>query len=193
MPFVAIDEHGQRIDISQVENPKELRTKKHYCQLCGSLVLVKAGFLRVAHFAHQKNCESDINHHPESFHHRQGKLFLMQNLPVLFFDLFGTLPKQEVIMKEIKRVADVVFEFPNGWRMVHEVQLASVTTEQLEERTRDYESIGCDVIWWLGKSAATKANREWARDRQGVIFEIDFEENTNIRIVDNQNPTPVTD
>ncbi len=59
----------------------------------------------------------------------------------------------EFPIPEVRRIADVVAKFPNGWIVAHECQLASITVEELEKRTEDYLYAGVDVIWWLGKAA----------------------------------------
>jgi len=62
--------------------------------------------------------------------------------------------------------------FPTGWRVAHEVQLASITTEHLQERTNDYTLAGIDVVWWLGKSADTETNRAWCRCTFGYALSL---------------------
>jgi competence protein CoiA len=76
----------------------------------------------------------------------------------------------EVPVREVKRVADLLVTFPTGWQVVHEVQLASTTTEDLQRRTNDYTPAGIDVTWWLGKSADTPANREWCQRTFGYVL-----------------------
>ncbi|GFZ93336.1 competence protein CoiA family protein [Okeania sp. KiyG1] len=62
------------------------------------------------------------------------------------------------------RIIDVAIVMAYGDIFAHEIQLASITPEQLEARSEDYRNIGIDVVWWLGKSANTQANREWHGD-----------------------------
>lgn len=179
MPYVALLKEGdnyKRVDISLEKNLQDYFGNEFLCQLCQEPMILKAGLVRRPHFAHKAQCSSDYEHHPESPMHRASKLALMKNLPQLFSEFTRATPMQEVVMPEIKRVADVVFVFPNGWRMVHEVQLSWTNPRELEKRTRDYESIGCDVIWWLGRDALTKENREWAINHQEACFEIYIDE-----------------
>lgn len=67
----------------------------------------------------------------------------------------------EVPLPEIRRVADLLLTFPMGTRLAYEIQLSAITTEELERRSDDYARAGIDVVWWLGKSADTLANRRW--------------------------------
>jgi competence CoiA-like predicted nuclease len=81
----------------------------------------------------------------------------------------------EYHLPEVGRIADVAQLFPNGWIVVHEIQLAGITTLSLTERTQDYMTAGCDVIWYLGNNADTPANREWAKRFQGFIAHVELE------------------
>ena len=73
----------------------------------------------------------------------------------------------------MRRIADVAVLFPNGWRVAHECQLAAITTQELTQRTEDYLHAGVDVIWWLGKSAATPANIAWCLEQRGFVLRLD--------------------
>mgnify|MGYP001952948993 CR=1 FL=1 len=79
------------------------------------------------------------------------------------------------LTNEVKRIIDIAMIFPNGWIVAHEIQLSSITTENLENRTNDYRKLGIDVFWWFGKSADKKANREWAIEKYGQSLSINYE------------------
>lgn len=81
----------------------------------------------------------------------------------------------EMPIKARKRVADVLVELPSGWSIAHEIQLASITPNQLEERTRDYALEGIDVIWWFGSNMSPQC-REWVLEREQAVYILDFEE-----------------
>ncbi|WP_354010891.1 competence protein CoiA family protein [Endozoicomonas lisbonensis] len=98
------------------------------------------------------------------------KDLLAQELRKEYGTYLNTTPIIEYPIHEVKRIADVVFEFPNGWLEAHEVQFSSITPAELEERTNDYKKAGIDVVWWLGKSADTQPNREWVREVFGRSF-----------------------
>ena len=179
MPFIAIDKKtSKRIDITKIEKPRAtLLPEDLVCQLCGCRMMVKAGQIVRAHFAHYTQCTSDYKSHPESIEHRETKLLLSVELPRIYGKYTTAKPEIEVPVPEIKRVIDVLFVFPNGWRVAHEVQLASITTEKLEERTNDYARAGIDVNWWLGKSADTPANREWCSRTFGHVLRLEYNYN----------------
>lgn len=178
MPFVAIHaETEERIDITEIENPREvLRSGDCVCQLCGEPLIVKAGLIVTPHFAHYAECTSDYQSHPETPAHREAKRLLRQYLRDEFAEYANAKIEIEVPIPEARRVADVMATFPMGWRVAHEIQLSSITTRGLQERTNDYSNAGIDVVWWLGKSADTPANRRWCVDNFGYVFVLNLSE-----------------
>lgn len=178
MPFVAIDKvSGERIDIAQIENPRlVLKAGQIACQLCGADMFIKAGSIYRAHFSHYGECNTDYRYHPESSDHRKAKYELVQHLRDNFHEYTTAQFEIEVPIPEIRRVADVLVTFPMGWRVAHEIQLAAITTAELEERTRDYDSAGIDVVWWLGKSADTSLNQIWCCQTFGFSLEVTLSE-----------------
>ncbi len=176
MPFIALHKDtGERIDITKIAKPRDvLVSGECICQLCRLPMIIKAGLIKRSHFAHANSCDTDYASHPESPEHRAAKMFLKEQLPQRYSDYKDADLEYEVPIKEVSRVVDLLATFPKGHKVAHEVQLASITTEQLEERTRDYERAGIDVIWWLGKSANTPANREWCLRTFGITFTIDY-------------------
>ncbi len=177
MPFVALNkETRERIDITTIRNPREvLKSGEFVCQLCETPMIIKAGMVIRAHFAHYATCKTEYRSHPESPEHRAAKIFLREKLPTAYAEYKIAKLEYEVPIPEVRRVVDLLATFPSGHKVAHEVQLASITTEELEERTRDYEQAGIDVIWWLGRSANTPANRNWCLSTSGVAFLIDYQ------------------
>jgi len=80
----------------------------------------------------------------------------------------------EVKLPDVGRIADVMLEMEGGWKIAHEVQLASITTEELIERTKSYLGNGIDVTWWLGGKANTPTNRFWIADNFGDVRILEF-------------------
>lgn len=113
----------------------------------------------------------------ESWEHLLGKMLARDNAPTLLkinssaqavYEHRFTLPDGRW------RIADVAFLYPGGFCTVIEIQLANITPEELEERSYDYESIGVECHWWLGKRAVTPANIGWNYKRFGsspVLFQ----------------------
>lgn len=176
MPFVAKKvSTGRRVDITKISKPRELKKEDFVCQLCDQPMIVKAGMSpRRAHFAHKVKCSSDYQSHPESVEHRFAKRFVAEGLKGTD-EYRGATIHYEVPIPEVMRVADVLAVFlKQGWRIAHEIQLSSITIEELGKRTSDYESAGIDVVWYLGKAADTETNRDWCVRNIGVCYRVSF-------------------
>lgn len=81
MPFIGLKKDtSERIDITQIENPRLiLKSGDCICQLCGSPLIVRAGNVYKAHFAHygDRDCNTEYKYHPESPEHRESKFYLL--------------------------------------------------------------------------------------------------------------------
>jgi competence CoiA-like predicted nuclease len=135
--------------------------------------MVKDGSVRVKHFAHQVRCSSPLAM-PESPQHLLGKWYIAEHLRAELEPYAVAEIEYEVVIPEAGRVADVLVTFPEGWRVAHECQLASVTTGELQERTEAYGRAGIDVIWWLGRQAATQQNLTWCATTLGIAYQLHF-------------------
>ena len=163
--------------IFEYENPrKDLVKSELECHLCGSELIIKAGLVRVKHFAHKPDspCSCDYDRHPESYEHLFFKRHLASNIGGEFQEYLGVKPQLEYPIHEVKRIADIVFEFPSGWLVAHEIQLSYITIEELEDRTNDYRNAGVDIIWWLGNRADTETNRKWMFGKFGECYSLDW-------------------
>ncbi len=120
----------------------------------------------------------------ESWEHLLGKMIARDNGPALLSinpRAKGVYEHRFMLPDGRWRIADVAFLYPGGFCTVIEIQLANITPEELEARSHDYESIGVECHWWLGKSAATPSNIQWNYGRFGaspVLFK-DFERNSD--------------
>lgn len=185
MPLIA--KHattGERLDITTVDRPRQTWMPGDIiCPLCGGGMIVKAGLIKIPHFAHRNICTTDYKCHPESAEHIAGKMFVAKMVKehTAEWQYEGHSIEFEYPVKEIKRVIDVALLFPSGWIIAHEVQLAGITTEELQERTDDYLRAGIDVIWWLGNNANTPSNSQWLSNRYGAYHSIHFTQSRNRR------------
>lgn len=180
MPFIARNSAGERVDITRVADPRSLRADSHTCPLCEQQMIVKAGLLVRAHFAHRAACSAaerwDV--HPESEAHLSAKAFLRDWLHDIvrdygaervWIDLEVPIPMP---WRPRGRVADVLVVFPCGWRVACEAQLAAITPQEIVERTEDYRMAGVDVFWYLGGRAASRRVRFWCARRMSVAFSL---------------------
>lgn len=186
MPLIALNKKtNERVDISEFDEPAfQLRANDLACPLCESRMMVVSavkdtgGYTkRIAHFRHHRinDCIYTAYGAGESEQHRQAKLWLREQL--LKESGFRVPVELEYHIAEVSRIADVAQIFPTGWIVVHEIQLATITVQNLDARSRDYLVAGCDVIWYLGGKARTEANLIWAEAFQGFRAIIHFEEN----------------
>ena len=167
---------NEEVDITKIDNPRETIDKNRLCcKLCNGRVSIKDGMLRAKHFFHISDCTSDFEKHPESPQHNLGKELVGKHLKEYWKEYSNAEVRFEFPVPEVKRIIDIAILFPNGWVVAHEIQLSSITTETLEKRTNDYRDLGIDTFWWLGKSADSKANREWAIEKFGQSLSIDYE------------------
>lgn len=180
MPLVAINRStGERIDVTVYDDPRsQVPVNGLMCPECKSPMMLKAGTIKIAHFAHKANSNCEYGQ-GETRQHLEGKRMIAAWLR-------KTMPKSKVELEYpiANRRADIAQIFPNGWIMVHEIQLASITVEKLWERTRDYMEAGCDSFWYFGERTATPANKQWAMDHQGRVLYLRFTEETNANPVD---------
>jgi competence CoiA-like predicted nuclease len=177
VPFIACHRETQaRIDITQYRRPRsELKPGDCQCPLCNGRLSIREPTNRRAHFYHLSGpCTTSLQLHPESEEHLEGKRYLKEHLAKIFHEYTAARLEYEVPIREIRRVADLLVVFPNGWRIAHEVQLAAITPQELEERTDDYAQAGIDVYWWLGGRADTAANHNWCFERFGFSLTIDI-------------------
>lgn len=172
MPLVA--KHavtGERIDITLYDDPRaQLNAADVVCPECDHPMILKAGLIKIAHFAHKpgSDCKYGVG---ESRDHLMCKNHLIQLFRSEITDFFLSEVFPEYWIG--KRRTDVAQVFSNGWIVAHEIQLASITVQELEERSLDYRAEGADVFWYLGKSANTPANRKWAQEwqEQALVWE----------------------
>lgn len=180
MPFIAIDNTGNRIDITRIENPRmTIDPKNVFCQLCQQPMMIRSGLIRSAHFAHRSVCTSEYDHHPESQDHLLGKQYVYEYLRSL--DEYSDCEFQfEYKIESGKRIADLMMISPTGFMVANEIQLAQITTEKIKERTLTYYEQGIDVWWWLGKSAYTAANTNFCIRTTGHCYLITFTVETGL-------------
>jgi competence protein CoiA len=177
MPFIARSKSsGKRVNILEHQNPRESLVKDDLvCPLCSKPLIIRAGFVRIAHFAHKQECTSDYQSQPETQEHLLAKQYLAAEIKNIWKEYSSASVELEYVVEECKRVADLAMIFPSGWIVAHKIQLSAITTEELNERTKDYTDAGIDVVWWLGKSADTKDNRQWCLKNFGYRNLLEFQ------------------
>ena len=122
---------------------REWRTQHQFrCPQCGEYVLLKVGWLRIPHFAHQvdSNCVNRFSE-GESMPHLLGKHVL--------YTMFLRLRKDPVVepfLTELAQRPDLLIEH-NKQSYPIEFQCSRLPKELKDERTQGYQSQGLPAIW----------------------------------------------
>ena len=117
---------GERINILKVFDPRNTFSRGEViCPLCEEPFYIADGVIKAAYFSHYANGECSAGYHnkPESPEHRFFKAYLSTQLAKHFAEYSKTEAQLEYPVKEILRIADVMFEFSGGWLVAHEIQL----------------------------------------------------------------------
>jgi competence CoiA-like predicted nuclease len=174
---------GERVNAAKYGTGHAIRSEfppgDLICPFCDEMVFPRERNGFILHFVHRCPCTSTIARHPESPEHEQGKLKIAQFLQQQIKDDPSKCAKVEVEYRlaecgEHGRVADVALVYDNGNLLICECQLSTITSNELEQRTRDYYAIGADVLWFLGGDANTPENRTWLRSMFGSVGTLDF-------------------
>lgn len=163
---------------SSLEIKKQYQKEGIVCPFCKTQMTPTKRKNSILYFRHNQKCSNQMEYHPESYQHLLGKTILAKHLKN---ELAGISDVEVIVEYPIReagehgRIADVAAIFPTGFIIVYECQLASITTEMLEKRTKDYEKAGVDVTWFLGGKADNDNNRDWCVEYFGDCFYIKFE------------------
>lgn len=114
------------------------------CPFCGGGLQLKAGKVRMHHFAHlNTDLCSAANHEPETESHQRGKMLLYQH-----FRTGATIADLEHHFMATGQRADVYIETTR--RYAFEFQQASITADRWLNRHLLYREQGITDIWILG-------------------------------------------
>jgi len=165
---------GEVICILDYEAPRrDVPADDLVCPFCGERMILRAGPLRAAHFAHRRRCAYEGWYEPESAEHRAFKEAVWRYLKADAFWEEGQV-EMEVPIPEARRVADLLVTFPNGWRVAHECQVSRIGLEELKARSGAYLDAGIDVLWWFTHERLREARKwlpGWLLRFQGVVLE----------------------
>jgi|GEM_PF-6016037 len=191
MPWTAISEKtGKHVNLAlkQVQSTffntnvfKDAMGHKFICPNCGNKVSpVKRANTRI-YFRHapidHNKCTEKLVGYDNSNNHFEAVCALCQYLEDkykenVYRNLYGeTYLLTEYSFKNISRRADIVlFNSENKPIVVHEVQISKISSEEVESRTNDYESIDLECIWHFGLAAALDKNlTEWFIRKYGYL------------------------
>lgn len=115
----------------------------YYCPCCDSEVILKAGAIKIPHFAHKNFTSCDTFSESESAYHLQAKRKLFT-----WFLSHGYHAELEAYIPDIQRRADILVR-RDGKKYAIEFQCSTISEISFIERTEAYQSIGMNPIWIL--------------------------------------------
>lgn len=114
------------------------RGERYLCPSCGGELLLRGGHHRQLHFYHPKRS-------PHCLHEGKGMAHLQAQLRIQ-----ALLPPGEGVLEHpftsIGRIADLYWAAES---IVFEVQYSPISAQEVEERHRDYTSLGLHLVWLL--------------------------------------------
>lgn len=149
--LTAVNEKGTMFSLAEKEHqalPK-LRNKRFYCPVCKEPLVLKAGAVRIPHFAHRIKSRC-FTTEPETNQHLQGKKDLFR-----FCSDNGYKPFLEQYLPEIQQRPDVL-AIKNGRRFALEYQCTPISVRDIQQRSNRYFKIGITPVWIAGGYPFTK-------------------------------------
>ncbi|CAH0344490.1 competence protein CoiA family protein [Bacillus sp. CECT 9360] len=114
-----------------------------YCPCCENEVMIKAGKIKIPHFAHIRNNSCHASSEPESDYHLLGKTNLYLWLKSKQYLVF-----LEAYIPEIRQRADILV-IVKSQKYAIEFQCSSIPEEDFISRTNSYRAQGIIPIWIL--------------------------------------------
>ncbi len=133
MQLYALDHDNKLISATHAAKQRD-----YYCLECSALVRLRGGAHRKNHFYHLYPTRACFLN-AKSMTHLQIQAFLQRVLPEGECFLEKPFPN-------IKRIADACW-MPK--KLIFEIQCSAITAEEVEQRNRDYQSAGFQVVWIL--------------------------------------------
>ena len=146
--LIALTEQQQLFYLTSKLPPDELqRLKKQqsfFCPQCKEQLLLKAGQIKIPHFAHQKNSECDsLFSEGESAAHLLGKQHLFQ-----LFTSLQLRPVLEPYLPQLQQRPDLLIAF-NDRQYAIEFQCSPIAHPSFQLRTTGYLNAEITPIWIL--------------------------------------------
>ncbi|EAF5658903.1 competence protein CoiA family protein [Listeria innocua] len=148
--FTAKNSNGDIFTITKMNVERIKQEERLFCKSCDSPVMIKAGEIKIPHFAHEKATKCAFASEGESEEHLLAKRQIMA-----WFGFQGIPVELEHYFPAISRQADIYV----GDATVIEFQRSSVPISELIQRTMDYLSIGLEVHWILGQTIKKEKGR----------------------------------
>lgn len=165
-------------------SPEELallKKQQYFCPGCGADLVLKAGEVKIPHFAHRSLADCDASSEPETPLHLHGKLQLQA-----FFSRLNHSTELEKYLPAIKQRADLFI----SRNLAIEFQCSPISPSEIRSRTEGYRSLAIEPLWILGTRLPHKEGIqlirikqfEWAMARRtnGIDYLLSFCPETNV-------------
>lgn len=144
--LIALNSSNEWVSLAQTFRPEELaslkkRQARYFCPGCGAELMLKAGEVKIPHFAHRSLADCDSFSEPETPLHLQGKLQLHH-----FFSQLHHMIELEKYLPVIKQRADLLV----NQKTAIEFQCSAIPAGQVKARSEGYRTIGIDPLWISG-------------------------------------------
>lgn len=118
-------------------------TEPYYCPCCQTELILKAGSIKIPHFAHKRNSACDASSESESPYHLLAKRKLFN-----WFISNGYQAELEAYLPDIKKRADILV-FSGNKSYAIEFQCSTISESTFIERTEAYLSVSITPVWIL--------------------------------------------
>lgn len=182
--LIALNRFNKLVSLVRKFSPEELAALKkqsYFCPGCGADLVLKAGEVKIPHFAHRSLADCDASSEPETPLHLHGKLQLQE-----FFSRLNHSAELEKYLPAIKQRADLFVR----QNMAIEFQCSAISASQIRSRTEGYQSIAIESQWILGARFQQRdgiqlirlKQFEWAMARRtnGIDYVLFFCPETNV-------------
>ncbi len=139
------------------ERLAEWQTDPYYCPCCAAELILKAGQIKIPHFAHKKASACKASSEPESEYHLLGKRKLFQ-----WFVNNRIEVEMEPYLPEIRQRPDILIYYKEQSYAI-EFQCSPISEEVFLSRTKSYQEAGIKPIWILAeKRIKRKKTRQYS-------------------------------
>ena len=144
--LVAMDEQGQSLILTKSLTKaalQQLRVTNFYCPQCKERLILKAGAIKIPHFAHtaHSNCDASFAE-GESYPHLLGKQQLFEHFRDKQYDV-----QLETYLHELQQRPDLFIRTKHIYAL--EFQCSRIPNELIEKRTNGYKKFGIIPVWLL--------------------------------------------
>lgn len=143
--LTAVNKEGTVFNLAEKEHQDvlKLRNMRFYCPACKESLVLKAGTVRIPHFAHRYKSQC-VTTEPESTQHLQGKKDLFR-----FCSDNGFKSFLEQYLPRIQQRPDVL-AIKNRRGFALEYQCTPIPIRDIQQRSNRYFMIGITPVWIVG-------------------------------------------